>query len=222
MTTIRSLGLRSLLLAGVLMLGSLGPVQAQQAGTPEAALPDAAILAAADDLPIWQRTLYKTLTYQAAANAADVLVFDMLVGASAATTTGFFIANAATAAAAYYGFEYAWQTWGPTLEETTQETIVEKTILYRFIGVGRNATLGYLYGGSALTAGAFASLNVVYDTSIFLTNEYVWDVLGPQQATQADDRLSVRFNPRCNPSCTLYRSASRNPCDLKKHLNFHC
>lgn len=174
-----SAGWRSLLFAGCLVLFAASPVRAQQAA------PDATIGAADTvsngDLPLWQRTLYKTLTYQAAANAADVLVFDLLVGASAATTTGFLVANAATAAVAYYGFEYAWQNLGPSLDEANEQTIVEKTILYRFIGIGRNVTLGYLYGGSVATAGAFAGLNIVYDTSIFLTNEYVWDILRPER-----------------------------------------
>lgn len=183
MTLIGSATGRCLLLAAVLTLWSAMPAHAQQAPTQAPAmLPSAAVeRETGEDLPLWQRTLYKTLTYQAAANAADVLVFDLLVGASAATTTGFFVVNAATAAAAYYGFEYAWQNLGPTLDETTEQTIVEKTILYRFIGIGRNFTLGYLYGGGAVTAGAFAGLNIVYDTSIFLTNEYVWDILRPER-----------------------------------------
>lgn len=182
-------------LATVLLLCAADPARAQttapKPASPQPALaqppitspstPAAPVEPEDGTLPLWQRTLYKTLTYQAAANAADLLVFDMLVGASAATTTGFFITNAATAAAAYYGFEYAWQTLGPTLDETTEQTVVEKTVLYRFIGVGRNATLGYLFAGSAVAAGAFAGLNIVYDTSIFLANEYVWDVLRPQQ-----------------------------------------
>lgn len=186
-------GLQCLIFALVMSVCAARVAEAQQT-VPE--LPDSAASlpaadpaadpgtdpARADDLPLWQRTLYKTLTYQAAANAADVLVFDLLVGASAATTTGFFAANAVTAAAAYYGFEYAWQTFGPTLDETTEETIVEKTILYRFIGIGRNFTLGYAYGGDPLTAGIFTGLNIAYDTSIFLTNEYVWDIMRPQQA----------------------------------------
>ena len=180
MGPITSAGVRCLILAMLLTVWTAAPARSQQ---PSADAPAAVSEPEADDaLPLWQRTLYKTLTYQAAANAADVLVFDLLVGASAATTTGFFVANAATAAAAYYGFEYAWQNLGPSLDETTEQTIVEKTILYRFIGIGRNVTLGYLYGGSVATAGAFAGLNIVYDTSIFLTNEYVWDILRPEQA----------------------------------------
>jgi uncharacterized membrane protein len=172
-----------MLLAAFLAACAALPAQAQQTDAgPPAALTDDADAARDGDLPLWQRTLYKTLTYQAAANAADVLVFDLLVGASAATTTGFIFANAATAAVAYYGFEYAWQSLGPGLDETTEQTILEKTVLYRFIGVGRNFTLGYIYGGGPLTAGAFAGLNIVYDTSIFLTNEYVWDILRPQRA----------------------------------------
>lgn len=183
MKPLGSAGWRSLLFAGCLALFAASPARAQQAeATAPSVFSEAASSETGDDLPLWQRTLYKTLTYQAAANAADVLVFDLLVGASAATTTGFFFANAATAAAAYYGFEYAWQNLGPTLDETNEQTIVEKTILYRFIGIGRNVTLGYLYGGSVATAGAFAGLNIVYDTSIFLTNEYVWDILRPERA----------------------------------------
>lgn len=173
-------GLRGVLVAAFLLCAVL-PAQAQQTAAP-ASSDQPAVAPAQADLPLWQRTLYKTLTYQAAANAVDLLVFDLLVGASAATTAGFFVANATTAAAAYYGFEYAWQSLGPTLDDATEQTIVEKTILYRFIGVGRNFTLGYLYGGTALTAGAFAGLNFVYDTSIFLTNEYVWDIMRPERA----------------------------------------
>ncbi len=179
MGPITSAGVRCLIVTTALTVWTAAPARSQQ---PPADAPAAVSEPEADDaLPLWQRTLYKTLTYQTAANAADVLVFDLLVGASAATTTGFFVANAATAAAAYYGFEYAWQNLGPSLDETTEQTIVEKTILYRFIGIGRNVTLGYLYGGSVATAGAFAGLNIVYDTSIFLTNEYVWDILRPEQ-----------------------------------------
>ena len=183
MGLIGTAGLRSLLLAAALTIWAAAPAWARQAEPARPSVFSDPIATETDgDLPLWRRTLYKTLTYQAAANAADLLVFDLLVGASAATTAGFFVANAATAAAAYYGFEYAWQNLGPDLDEATEQTIVEKTILYRFIGIGRNVTLGYLYGGSAVTAGAFAGLNIVYDTSIFLTNEYVWDILRPERA----------------------------------------
>lgn len=134
------------------------------------------------ELPLWQRTLYKTITYQAAANAADVIAFDLLVGGTAATTTGFFVTNAVSAAVIYYGFEYAWQSFGPSLDETTERTVLEKTALYRFINIGRNFTLGYTFGGGTATASAFAAANLVYDTAIFASNEYMWDVLRPQKA----------------------------------------
>lgn len=133
-------------------------------------------------LPTWQRTMYKTITYQTLANVADLVAFDLLVGGTAATTGSFFALNAASAAALYYGFEYAWQSAGPSLDETTERTLVEKTILYRFINVGRNFALGYSFGGGAAVASAFGAANLVYDTTIFVANEYAWDILRPAQA----------------------------------------
>lgn len=170
------------LLALLLVLTPASPASAQDAAatasTPaaEAAPPRMA------DLPIWQRTLYKTITYQAAANAADLIAFELLIGGSTAATAGFFVVNAASAAGLYYGFEYAWQSLGPPLEETTEQTVVEKTVLYRLVNIGRNFAVGYGFGGSAASAAVFGAANLVYDTSIFVTNEYVWDILRPQQA----------------------------------------
>jgi uncharacterized membrane protein len=135
------------------------------------------------DLPVWRRTLYKTVTYQAAANAADLLAFELLIGGTAATTAGFLALNAVSAAGLYYGFEYLWQTIGPPLEETTEQTVLEKTVLYRFVNIGRNFAIGYGFGGGAASAAAFGAANLVYDTGIFVTNEYVWDILRPQRSS---------------------------------------
>jgi|GEM_PF-733078 len=193
MTRIATWTLRCLALALVLAVPTL-PAHAQQSEAERHAhvLPDRVPHAAPDprdtaptpepDLPVWQRTLYKTLTYQAAANVADVMVFDLLVGATAAVNTGFFVANAASAAVAYYGFEYAWQNLGPGLDEAAEQNLAEKLILFRFIGVGRNFALGYVFGGGPVTGAAYAAANVIYDTAIFTTNEYVWDVMRPDRA----------------------------------------
>jgi uncharacterized membrane protein len=129
-------------------------------------------------LPTWERTLYKTLTYQAVANLSDIVLYNVLIGGSATTAGTFFAANALSAAALYYGFEYTWQSVGPRLEDTNEGTLAEKTVLYRVLNSSRNFALGLTFGGSAAAAGAFVVANFVTDTVIFVGNEYVWDILG--------------------------------------------
>lgn len=134
---------------------------------------------AGDPLPVWERTLYKTLTYQAAANLSDLVLYDLVLGGTAVAGAGFFVANAASAAALYYGYEYAWQIAGPPPEEKTHQTIAEKTILYRVFNSSRNFALGYAFGGSVPVAAGFVAANFVTDTAIFVANEYGWDVYRP-------------------------------------------
>lgn len=134
---------------------------------------------ATTDLPVWQRTLYKTLTYQAVANLSDVALYNLLIGGSAATVGSFFAANALSAVALYYGFEYAWQSLGPPLEETDAAVLAEKTVLYRVINSSRNFALGYTFSGNMAAAGGFVVANFVTDSAIFVGNEYIWDILGP-------------------------------------------
>ncbi|NQW09339.1 MAG: DUF2061 domain-containing protein [Alphaproteobacteria bacterium] len=179
---------------GLMLLGPM-PTLAQQAASPGTAANTLAPDSPAPDglapdgpapdgpapLPVWQRTLYKTITYQAVANASDLVLFDLLIGGGTVVTAGFFTANAVSAAALYYGFEYAWQTLGPPLDQTTERTLLEKTILYRAVNSGRNFALGYTFGGGAGIATAFVAANFITDTAIFVTNEYVWDILRPQQ-----------------------------------------
>ena len=46
----------------------------------ETLTPDPYPGSAATDLSIWQRTLYKTLTYQAVANLSHVALYNLLIG----------------------------------------------------------------------------------------------------------------------------------------------
>ncbi len=157
----------------VLAILATSPAHAQQAAVPAAAE------AAADTLPVWERTLYKTLTYQAAANLSDLALYDVVLGGTAAAGAGFFAVNAASAAALYFGFEYAWQTLGSSAPEMTHAAIVEKTIYYRLLNSSRNFALGYAFSGSAVVAAGFVAANVVTDTAIFVSNEYGWDAFRP-------------------------------------------
>lgn len=134
-------------------------------------------------LPVWERTLYKTLTYQAVANLSDLVLYDLVLGGTVTAGAGFFAVNAVSAAALYYGYEYLWQTYGPPPEEKTHRTVAEKTVLYRAFNSTRNFTLGYAFGGSVSAAAGFVAANFATDTAIFVTNEYAWDVFRPAAAT---------------------------------------
>ena len=162
----------------LLALAAAPMAHAQQAVPGAPPTPDA--LAAGHALPVWERTLYKTLTYQAVANLSDLALYDVLLGGTAVAGGGFFVVNAASAAALYYGYEYAWQTFGPPPEEKTHGTIAEKTIYYRLLNSSRNFTLGYAFGGSVAVAAGFVAANFVTDTAIFVANEYAWDVFRPR------------------------------------------
>lgn len=137
-----------------------------------------------DPLPIWERTLYKTLTYQAVANLSDLALYDLVLGGTAVAGAGFFAANAGSAAALYYGYEYAWQVFGPPPEDKTNTTILHKTILYRLLNSSRNFTLGYTFGGGPAAAIGFVAANFATDTVIYVTNEYAWDYFRPAAAPQ--------------------------------------
>ena len=137
-----------------------------------------------DRLPVWERTLYKTLTYQAAANLSDLVLYDLLLGGTVAAGGGFFAINAASAAALYYTFEYTWQSLGPAPEDKTHQTVAAKTVLYRMFNSSRNFALGYAFGGSVAAATGFVAANFVTDTVIFVTNEYAWDVFRPAAPAQ--------------------------------------
>lgn len=140
---------------------------------------DAAMPELRGDLPPWQRTLYKTITFQAVANATDLLVFDALIGGHALVLGGFVVANAATAAGLYYGFEYLWQQEGPSLAETDETTLVKKSLLFQSVNSGRIFLLGYGLGATAPAAAMLASTVFVTDIAVYYANEYVWDVMQP-------------------------------------------
>lgn len=130
-------------------------------------------------LPSWQRTLYKTITFQAVVNATDVLMFDLVIGAHPVVLGGFFVTNAATAAGLYYGFEYLWRAYGPPLEETDEKTIAKKAVLFQATNSGRIFALGWILGATPAQATMLAGALFVTDTVVFYGNEYIWDIMRP-------------------------------------------
>lgn len=147
------------------------------------------------DLPPWQRTLYKTITFQAVANATDLLLFDTLIGGHPLMLGGFAVANAATAAGLYYGFEFLWQREGPALETTTETTLVKKSLLFQAVNGGRVFLLGYALGAGAPAAALLAGSIFVTDSVVYYGNEYVWDILRPMENGAAQNPITASSVP---------------------------
>ena len=143
--------------------------------------------AAPDAQPsVWLYSLYKTITYEAAANLADVPLYStVLVGAQGGAVL-FNTVNVATAAAAYYTYEVAWNLYGPRITEAPSNAVrleIEKTLLYRVVSSARNVALAYtLTGSPSITLGFLAISNAI-DTVVYVGNEYGWYRYGPPVAT---------------------------------------
>jgi uncharacterized membrane protein len=158
------------------VLFTASTVSAQQAPSPEAQ----AIAQKSNQLPTWQRTLYKTITYQAMGNISDFLFYQALIGGAPLATGSFVIVNAATGFSLYYGFEYAWETVIPPAEDKEARSLLEKTVLYRALNSSKNFAVGYAYSGSAALASVYVASTFVSDTAIFVANEYLWNSLRPR------------------------------------------
>lgn len=131
-------------------------------------------------LPIWQQTFYKTVTYQTAINLLDAVLFYGLIHASGPATLGFVAANASTAAATYYGFEYAWQTTGAILGPEREPSLTTKTTVFQTLNAGRFFAVSYLFGGGILGSATLTAAATVLDTAVFVTNEYAWGPIRPR------------------------------------------
>lgn len=165
--TIRS-GLAGLVLLSAICMAS--PGSAQQPAT----------VGTSHALPIWEQTFYKTVTYQTAINLLDAALFYSLIHASGPATLGFVAVNAASAAAIYYGFEYAWQTTGTILGPETEPSLVAKTTIFQTLNAGRFYTVSYIFGGGLIGSATLTAAATVLDTAVFMTNEYAWGPIHPR------------------------------------------
>jgi uncharacterized membrane protein len=135
---------------------------------------------------VWVYSLYKTITYEAAANLADVPLYSsVLVGAQGGAVL-FNSVNVATAAAAYYTYEVAWNLYGPRITAAPSNAVrleIEKTLLYRVVSSARNVLLAYALTGSPSVTLGFLAISNVIDTVVYVGNEYGWYRYGPPVAT---------------------------------------
>jgi uncharacterized membrane protein len=133
-------------------------------------------------LSVWKYSLYKTITYEVAANLADIPLYRMLIGGTLAGAGLFTAANAATATAAYYAHEVLWNRYGPSMQEGPETAMgigIQKMITYRVVSTTRNLALIYAFTGGVLPTITFALVSNVVDASIYAANEYGWYAYGP-------------------------------------------
>jgi uncharacterized membrane protein len=135
---------------------------------------------------VWVQSLYKTITYEAAANLADVPLYStVLVGAQTGAVL-FNAVNVVTAAAAYYTYEVGWNLYGPQIDPAASNAVtveIEKTLLYRVVSSARNVALAYVLTGSPSVTLGFLAISNAIDTVVYVGNEYGWYKYGPPMAT---------------------------------------
>lgn len=130
---------------------------------------------------IWRLAAYKAITFETVANLADITLFALIIGGSAATTATYFVANTATAAAAYYTHEITWNRLGPELTaESETQIAVEKTITYRVVSIARHVALAAAFGGTLVESVAFMAAAQASDIALYYTNEVMWARYGPR------------------------------------------
>lgn len=132
---------------------------------------------------VWELTTYKTLTYEAMAQGFDLAAYYVILGGTAAGSAGFFVANAGTAAVAYYTHEIVWDFLGPLPEPYAEWTLATKAATYRVVSVARSFGLGYLIAGDPLAATGFAIAGGIADTAFYVINDYAWSLLAPPPAS---------------------------------------
>ncbi|MBI1776334.1 MAG: DUF2061 domain-containing protein [Proteobacteria bacterium] len=160
---------------------------------------------AAADAPmsVWTYSLYKTITYELVANAADIPLYTFVLGGTPAGAGLFTAVNVTTAAAAYYAHEVVWNLYGPSMQESptiAMEVGVEKVLVYRLVSTARNLALVYVFTGSVSATIGFAALSNVVDAAIYAANEYGWYLYGPSIATSAAESIPVALRPVSPPA----------------------
>ncbi|MBI1777855.1 MAG: DUF2061 domain-containing protein [Proteobacteria bacterium] len=133
-------------------------------------------------LSVWTYSFYKTVTYEAVVNAADIPLYRVMLGGTLAGAGLFTALNVTTAAAAYYVHEVAWNLFGPSMQESTSTAVnvgIEKVLLYRVVSTARNLALIYAFSGSITATLGFAVASNLLDATVYAANEYAWYTFGP-------------------------------------------
>jgi uncharacterized membrane protein len=148
-----------------------------------AGAPERAKAQEAEALTPWVYSLYKTISYEVLASAADGVYYAAFIDAADLAGAGLFAAASVGASAAtYYAHELAWTVYGPTPEEYAASPVevgLLKTVSYRAIATARSFALGLAFTGDPAVSAVFALAGNLYDPVIYVANEYAWTAYGP-------------------------------------------
>lgn len=182
---------RRLLVAGTALLIAASLSGRVAAQPPLPAPPSAE----ADDPDVLERSLYKTLIFEGATNAFDLLLFGSLLGGHLYAGPAFVAVNATAAAAIYYGHEVAWGYLGPDPDEYEVRDNLLKGVTFRLSSSTRAFAIGYGFTGDPLAAAGFTAASAVGETVMYVASEYGWEFYdrlretGPQPGVAAPARL---------------------------------
>lgn len=127
------------------------------------------------EMAMWERSAYKTLTYETMSNGVDLALYSLVLGGTLSAGPTFLLVNAGTAATAYYLHELAWAEWGPPEEEYDSVTQVGKAASFRLANTTRAFGVGLMFvRGDPLAAGTFALLGAAADTAVYVYNDWAW------------------------------------------------
>lgn len=130
--------------------------------------------APASEPAVLERSLYKTLVFEGATNAIDLLLFGSLLGGHLYAGPAFLAVNATAAAVIYYGHEVAWGYLGPPAEDYDTRDNVLKGTTFRLASSTRAFAVGYGFTGDPVAAGGFMVASAVGETVVYVANEYGW------------------------------------------------
>ena len=148
-------------------------------------------------MSLWERTAYKTLTYEVMHNAFDLGLYGTMLEGSLAGSPVFLGTNAAMSTAVYYAHEYAWEIVQPSTEPFSDWTTVTKLVTYRAVTAAKNVALGLLFTGDPTLATGFAVISAVADTGFYLVNEWAWGPWVPDEGSET--RIAARFEIPVTP-----------------------
>lgn len=144
---------------------------------------------------VWLYSLYKAITYETAANLADIPLYSTVLAGAQAAGALFNTVNFATALTAYYVYEVGWNLYGQPPDDTPSSLVgteIGKTLLYRVVSSARNVALAYFFTGSYAATLGFVVISNVTDTLIYAANEYSWYRYGPPVATVWGEGVSLQ------------------------------
>lgn len=151
-----------------LSISSEAVAQAQEPATAHAGMSE-----------VWERNLYKTLTYEVMANGFDIVLYGTLLGGTVAAAPAFLATNAVLSAAAYYMHETAWDLGFGDPQPLGDWTLPARATSYRVLGSAKNYGLGLLFTADPATAAGFTAVSAVADLSFYLINDLAWSLYWP-------------------------------------------